>query len=186
MPTTKKQRKPRLTKKQAGFVKDFLEHGNGTKAALANYDTTDPKTASAIASENLDKPIIRKTLEEVLADDNLAEKHQQLINATQLTRLTFDANTTDAEIEEVVAQMPGHTLLKIIRKSSMTQVNGEITFNDPIAYVMAPDNTTQDKALDKAYKIKGTYAPEKHAHGHFILGDEHRNKATKAIKEILS
>ena len=28
-----------LTKKQRGFVKDYVKEGNGVKAALQNYDT---------------------------------------------------------------------------------------------------------------------------------------------------
>lgn len=47
-----------LTPKQDKFLKSYLETGNGTKAALEAYDTTDYKTAGAIASENLKKPSI--------------------------------------------------------------------------------------------------------------------------------
>ena len=54
---------PKLTKKQAGFVKDYLETGNGTQAALKNYDTTKPEVANAIAVENLQKPSIQAYLE---------------------------------------------------------------------------------------------------------------------------
>ncbi len=53
----------KLTKKQRGFVKDYLDTGNGTQAALKNYDTTDPKTAGVIAVENLAKPSVREALE---------------------------------------------------------------------------------------------------------------------------
>ncbi len=44
-----------LTKKEKGFVKDYLETGNGTHSALNNYDTDDINTAASIASENLRK-----------------------------------------------------------------------------------------------------------------------------------
>lgn len=54
----------KLTKKQKGFVEDYIKTGNGTKAALAHYNTSDYKTASVIASENLDKPSIQDALEE--------------------------------------------------------------------------------------------------------------------------
>jgi hypothetical protein len=33
-----------------------------------------------------------------------------------------------------------------------------------LARFAVPDKLTQDKALDKAYKVKGSYAPEKHEH----------------------
>ncbi len=54
-----------LTKKQAEFVKEYLDTGNGTQAALKAYDTEDPNTAGAIASENLRKPKIIEYLESV-------------------------------------------------------------------------------------------------------------------------
>ena len=177
---------PKLTKKQRGFIKDYLATGNGTQAALANYDTDDYKTASVIAAENLDKPSISSAIEDALKDDVLAEKHTQLLNAKHLERISFDTYTTDAEIEDVIARMPGYELLNIVRKQSMIHENGEIKFTDLYAYVMAPDNSTQDKALDKAYKIKGTYAPEKRANAHFFIGNEQRTKAKGAIKRALT
>ena len=33
-----------LTRKQKGFVKDYAQSGNGTQAALNNYDVEDGKT----------------------------------------------------------------------------------------------------------------------------------------------
>lgn len=52
-----------LTKKQKGFVKDYLETGNGVQSALKNYDTTDYATAGVIAVENLEKPNVKAYLE---------------------------------------------------------------------------------------------------------------------------
>lgn len=55
-----------LTKKQRGFVHDYLKTGNGTLAALNNYDIEGKdrnNTASVIASENIAKPRIREYLE---------------------------------------------------------------------------------------------------------------------------
>lgn len=182
-PTTQKKKK--LTKKQRGFVKDYVATGNGTQAALANYDTEDPVTAAAIATENLNKPLISSAIEDALKDEDLAEKHKQLLNAVHLERLVFDSGTTDAEIIEVVSKMPGHELLNIVRRRTMIHENGDIKFTDVFAYVKAPDNVAQDKALDKAYKIKGSYAPEKHAHGHFKIENGDRKKAGSAIKGAL-
>lgn len=62
-----------LTKKQKGFVKDYLETGNATLAALNNYDTDDYNTAHVIGSENLQKP----TIQQYLADK--AEKAAEII-----------------------------------------------------------------------------------------------------------
>lgn len=88
----------KLTKKQRGFVEDYIETENGTQSALKNYDTTDYKTASVIAAENLDKPSIqvaievkRKSLKQALIDkgiteDYLAEKVEVLLTASKETK----------------------------------------------------------------------------------------------------
>lgn len=65
-----------LTKKQKGFVKDYIETGNGTLAAMNNYDikSSEPeRVAAAIASENLTKPNIIAYLE------SKAEKASEMV-----------------------------------------------------------------------------------------------------------
>lgn len=51
------------TKKQRGFAKDYVESGNGTQAALKNYDVKSPEVAKVIASENLTKPNVRELID---------------------------------------------------------------------------------------------------------------------------
>lgn len=63
-----------LTKKQRGFVNDYADTGNGTKAALKNYDTDKPNVAEVIASENLSKPIIQQELRKLGFDTNNAKR----------------------------------------------------------------------------------------------------------------
>lgn len=56
--------RPHLTPKQFAFVQEYVTNGrNGTQAAVAaGYS---PKTAVAIASENLRKPHIRRAISEI-------------------------------------------------------------------------------------------------------------------------
>lgn len=57
---------PKLTKKQAGFVKDYVAEENGTKAALNNYEIESKNpdnVAGVIAAENLSKPKIIEAIE---------------------------------------------------------------------------------------------------------------------------
>jgi len=58
---------PKLTRKQAIFVKEILEHPkqSATAAAIKAYDTKDNATARAIASENLTKPNIISHLDKL-------------------------------------------------------------------------------------------------------------------------
>lgn len=84
--TTKKLQK--LTKKQRGFVKDYVETGNGQISALRNYDTEDENTARAIASENLTKPNIQNaimSIAEQIPDEDLIRVHKEGLNATSGT-----------------------------------------------------------------------------------------------------
>ncbi len=107
----------KLTKKERGFVKDYIATGNGTEAALNNYDiqSKDPENVAAvIAHENLTKPKIQNAIQEALPDELLARVHLEGLQATK----------TDAD------------------------------------YVVE-DYAVRHKYLDSAYKIKGTYAPEK-------------------------
>lgn len=60
------QKLPKLTKKQKGFVDDYVLSENGTQAALKNYDIQSEKpekVASVIATENLAKPSIIEAIE---------------------------------------------------------------------------------------------------------------------------
>lgn len=58
----------RLTKKQKGFVKDYLDTGNATLAVHNHYDVKNDATARVIGSENLTKPNIKQYLEDKAND----------------------------------------------------------------------------------------------------------------------
>ena len=126
-----------LTKKQRGFVKDYLATGNGSLSAKRNYDVANDDTARAIATENLTKPSIANAIADALSDELLTEKHLELLNKR-------DPVTGDVDTQAVKA------------------------------------------ALDMAYKIKGTYAPEKKIVGTFDINHEHRERAIKAIRSLTS
>lgn len=53
----------KLTKKQRGFVKDYIDTGNGVQSALNHYDTDNYNSANQIAIENLQKPTILQAIE---------------------------------------------------------------------------------------------------------------------------
>jgi phage terminase small subunit len=55
---------PKLTRKQAMFVKELIENPkqSATKAVLKTYNVNNAKTASVVATENLAKPSIQSHL----------------------------------------------------------------------------------------------------------------------------
>jgi hypothetical protein len=63
--------KPKLTQKQAKFVRGIAEGKTNTDAALAAYDTVDYGIASSIATENLKKPSVQEAVEYALVKLNI-------------------------------------------------------------------------------------------------------------------
>lgn len=89
----------RLSKKQKGFVKDYIKTGNGVKSALNNYDTKDYNTANQIAIENLQKPTVQnaiKSIADSIPDDLLIKKHIQLLNKEEVVTKN---NMTTGEVD---------------------------------------------------------------------------------------
>ena len=138
-----------LTKKQRGFVKDYLATGNGTQAALKNYNTTDTNTAAVMASDTLRIPKVANAIADALKDDDLAKKHKELLEQKQLAYFTFPKTMEDEEITEHVTAAGMRVI--VIRPSDKGK----------LAFYSIEDGAVRSKALDMAYKIKGTYAPEK-------------------------
>jgi len=82
----------KLTKKEKGFVNDFVKTGNGTKSALNNYDTKSENVAGAIASQNLRKLKIQKAVMSIadsIPDELLTKKHLELLN-TRISKKKID------------------------------------------------------------------------------------------------
>jgi len=89
----KPQKLPKLTKKQKGFVKDYIATGNGVQSALNNYDTDDYSTAGNIASDNLNKPKIQKailSIAEQIPDEHLVRVHIEGLNASKTIKTADD------------------------------------------------------------------------------------------------
>lgn len=90
-----------LTKKQKGFVKDYLETGNGTQSALRNYNTKDENTANQIAIENLRKPTIQnaiKSIADSIPEELIIEKHLALLNKEEVVTKN---NMTTGEVDVI-------------------------------------------------------------------------------------
>jgi phage terminase small subunit len=77
----------RLTAKQEGFVKDFLETKNASEAVRRNYDITNVNSASVIGTENLANLSIQeriKTLKSKYIEDSFSayEKQKEIMLKT--------------------------------------------------------------------------------------------------------
>lgn len=112
LPQVKKERK--LSRKEQGFVNDYVDTDNATQSALKNYDTTDYSTAGNIGSENLNKPriieaidIARISLKEALINkgitpNKIADKVNVLLNAKDIKGQT-DFTAIDKGLKHATA-----------------------------------------------------------------------------------
>lgn len=104
------------TKKQRGFAKSYVETGNGSKSALAHYDTKDPDVAKVIASENLTKPNVRDLIEgyarkatkniQTLAENAEKEEVRLKANIDQLDRAGYKPTEKTVNINVEVEALP--------------------------------------------------------------------------------
>jgi len=122
-----------MTKKQQRFCDEYLIDLDGTKAAIrAGYS---PKTAAAIASENLRKPKLREYIAE-----RMAEKEKQLI----------------ADQDEVLKY-----LISVLRGESQSEVVVIVSSGDFMTEAQkiqkAPDEKERLKAAELLGKRYGLY-----------------------------
>lgn len=62
----------KLTFKQKKLAKEYIKtNGNGTQAVLRSYNTTDPRTASVIATRELGKDNVQAELKRLLTQSDL-------------------------------------------------------------------------------------------------------------------
>lgn len=139
----------KLTLKQRQFVKEYVSNkGNGTRAALAVYDTDSPVVAQNLASENLLKPLIAEGIEAELekaglTDSKISENLSSIANlspekpvsATEIIRANELAlkikgrlNKTTTKVSySVTERLTGSNFNELKAKLSTTkQASGEL------------------------------------------------------------
>ena len=91
----------KLTKQDKGFVKDFIETGNGTKSVLNNYDTKDPNYAGVKATRLIRKDKIKNALQtfaDRIEDDKL---FKVLDEGLEAGKHIYKNNNESGEIEDM-------------------------------------------------------------------------------------
>lgn len=132
-----RKKRPPKTFKEKKFVKAFLKSGNGTKAALAAYDTKDPKIAGVIAAQNLAKLSIGDIMDKNgLTDDKLVGV---IMDGLEATKPVIKLKGKKSKAKEV--QIPDHavrhkyleTSLKLKDKFPSTKVESTVSLKDIVA-----------------------------------------------------
>lgn len=177
----KKQRK--LSKK---IILSTVKQKRAVKLTLENFGLQHPKTQSQILIEAGFSPLTathapqtiiqsagyKSEMERHLSDDLLTRKHLKLLEQKQLNYFTF---SKDMEDEEIRAHVEANGVQVIVIRPSD---------KGKLAFYSIDDAAAIKSGLDMAYKIKGTYAPEKQAIVHaFVLPDEEKKKIDELLFE---
>lgn len=162
---------PTIKQKKA-FQELGVNGGNLTKAMkVAGY--------SAEVSKRTDKLTktkgFKELMEEYLSDEDLAKAHRELLNAGFIERIGFEKDIEDEDILDVFKKAKGCKVLYIRHYKD----------SEKIAYVQVIDNNARKNALEMAYKLKGSYAPEKSVQLQVKVNLEQQEKINKAIDEII-
>ena len=118
-----------ITVKEAKLVKGIAMGKTKQQAGLDAYDTTDPATASAIATETLKKPKVQEALQKALAKhgidmDSAVAPIGKALRATKV-QITGQGDQAFAEVvEDVDLQLKGSD-----RALKLMGVNQESTGN---------------------------------------------------------
>lgn len=101
-----------LTLKQRKWIKEYIETGNATKAALKVYDCKNEVTAANIGSENLRKLQIPELMEEM----GLSDIALMNIGAEGMTKAVKQSMTGEVHPDYAVRHKYWETMLKLKRK----------------------------------------------------------------------
>lgn len=91
-------RKTVVTKKEQAFIENYAKNGGKvTKAALAAYDTKNPKRAASIGSRMIRKPKIQDALQKELKKQNITLERalKPISKALVATKKDIDGATID-------------------------------------------------------------------------------------------
>lgn len=139
-------KKKRLKKIVAEKIRKGAKINKQEVMIEAGYSPTTASTSN---------PNVKKTWNEILEqffpDEVIAHAENGQLNASHIDHFVFAKSISNEEIKEVIESYPNCKLKKI----SETETTKH-------AYFFAPDNNAVSKSLDRIYKMKDRYAPEKH------------------------
>lgn len=179
-----------LPKNEQVFVKEVAKDGNASKAVRKAFpEIKDPgyqrvKAHRLITDDNIVKAVeeVKITLAERFLDEEVAAVHKELMTSRKLDHMIFPMGpkeddkqpelnvskeiktVVDAQIEMERTQLTDKDIEQLLTDANCVLrkiVHGRTARH---VYFWAPDNMARDKAVDKVYKLKGAYAPEKSIH----------------------
>ncbi len=174
-------------------------------ASIASENLTKPNIVKALADAFPDELLQEKHLELLraahletmtfpLGPRTNAEKQDWLDRRHEKKVKDEDDMAEADKIEDIIAESKQYEDEEVLSDEDIKQLLSEVNctvkrivrrYQERTVYYWAADNQARDKALDKAYKIRGSYAAEKlniaGAHGEPLFTDEHKSKSKSAI-----
>lgn len=87
-------------------------------------------------------------LARVIPDETIVKTHRELIGASKLNKMAFDASLSDLDIKKIIEWPAGFKVRDVVRKKGGNQA---------MCYYWSPDGMARLNAIDMAYKIKNLY-----------------------------
>ncbi len=192
-----------LTKQDVKFVQEVVTTGNKTQAAQKAYGIKDENYAGVKANRLIRKDKIQKAIKSIaesIDDKEVIEKHQSLLRSTHLDHMVFPLGPKTNEEKEVWIEQKRleaekkkilwnerdvlsdeeiTELLKSVNCTTRRFVHGETARH---VYFWAQDNKAVKDGVELAYKIKGTFAAEKHININFDVEKEELQKIIKGLR----
>lgn len=151
---------PKLTRKQAKFVEEYVQTGNGTQAALKAYEIesdNNDNVASSIATENLRKPdvaqaieIKQKTMREAFGDEGvttvkIAKKVAEFLEAKRMTLF--------GQVPDYKTQLEGAKIAANVYGIQDQQPQFQANTNS-YTFIFSGDTQEKIKAIEAEIKAK--------------------------------
>lgn len=142
-PTDKQYKLARLVADNQGKGKTI-----GSLMVEAGYSPISAQKPNQITKSE----IFQQLLDRFLPEEKVVKAHDQLIQAGTVQFIELPAEKTDAEIRAELREMGEFKVVTIVRRKGIDIAK---------VYYIQPDGVTRRGAVDMAYKLRGSYAPEK-------------------------
>lgn len=136
----------------------------------------------------------KKLLDEFLSEQELSQKHFELLNATTLDHMVFPLGcrfiSEKEEYQQLAQKDPTKEKGEVLADEEIVQllrdvncvvrriVHGETARH---VYFWSADNKARKDALDMAYKLRGNYAPEKKATVSVVVSEKERKRIDRIL-----
>lgn len=136
----------------------------------------------------MESKTFKQLLEENLPEDLVTKRHQELLSSATINHYEFYSHgktnskakatgkhhLSDEEIRTLVESVAGCKLIYIKQFGTGTKV----------AYFSQPDNRSRKDAIDLAYKLRGSFAPEKSLNVNITKNVNANPKVKKVVKQF--